>query len=276
MLTLSFTGGNVSIIMKLNQNTSSPGGSGSATAHDGQGRDEMTAVNQKRRFLSLMSHELRTPLNAILGFAELLNGRHFGDLNEKQLDYVGKIMDSGKHLLTLVNDLLDINAIDAGLMDVDREAVPVEECVNPAIDEIRTKCDEKKLNLNLEPVSRKSVVLADRRLVKRIMLNLLSNAVKYTEAGGGITVSASVVDGGFVEFSVSDTGIGVEPDHLETIFSDFEQEDRERDERLGGAGVGLALVKRLVESQDGRVWAESEVGKGSVFHFTLPTEAAVN
>ena len=229
------------------------------------------AGRAKSQFLSSMSHELRTPLNAILGFSDLLNQQFFGKLNEKQLDYVGEIDKSGKHLLALISDLLDMAKIEAGAMELDLAEFRPEEFILGSLSMTKMQFEQKGIEVTANFANNTTVVIGDLRRCRQIILNLLSNAVKYTPAGGSVAVRTTTFENS-VKIEISDTGLGIESDQIEKIFSEFHQVDRVRDERLGGTGIGLTLTKRLVEMHGGEIGAESEVGKGSTFWFTLPTK----
>lgn len=226
----------------------------------------------KSQFLSSMSHELRTPLNGILGFADILQGQGFGKLNDKQIEFVNRIDSSGKHLLSLINELLDLAKIEAGAVEVILEKCDVTEVINTAVSLTKGFIEKsnKKINLTttVSPDLRK--VSADTRKLKQIMLNLLSNASKYSPDGGCIEVRAAMMKESELKIEVIDTGIGIKEDDLDMIFSEFQQANRKRDEQLGGTGIGLAITKRLVELHGGKIGVKSEVGKGSTFWFTLP------
>ena len=228
------------------------------------------ANTAKSRFLSSMSHELRTPLNGILGFTDLLRGQFFGPLNEKQLKYVTQIDDSGKHLLSLISDLLDMAKIDAGAMELELTKLALSECIEAvtAIMDMQFRKKSIALKLYIEPEL--PVLTADLRKCKQIMFNLLSNAVKFTPEDGRIEIRVSRLQSEFLRVEVSDTGVGIKPEELGKIFSEFHQADHVRDEQLGGTGLGLALTARLVELHGGEIGVESTVGAGSVFWFTLP------
>ncbi|MGI8905255.1 MAG: ATP-binding protein [Candidatus Sumerlaeaceae bacterium] len=230
------------------------------------------ANRHKSRFLSSMSHELRTPLNAILGFADLLRGQFFGPLNDKQLAYVNQLDASGKHLLALINDLLDMAKIDAGAMDTTMERFAPRDCIDATLSMLSANFRRKQIESTSEIDPALETLTGDLRKCKQIMLNLLSNAVKYTPEGGSVAVRAGYDTDGAVRISVSDTGIGIDPEECEKIFSEFHQADRTRDEQLGGTGIGLALTRRLVELHGGRIGVQSEPGKGSTFWFTLPQQ----
>ncbi len=231
-----------------------------------------SANRAKSQFLSSMSHELRTPLNGILGFADLLKGEFYGKLNEKQSEHTGQIVRSGKHLLALINDLLDTAKIDAGAMDLDLTECSVEDAVISAQSMISRQAEKKGLSLvnSFEPPG--MTVKADLRKFRQILINLLSNAVKYSPSDGEIGIRVMKTDGALVRIEVSDEGIGIAEDQLQKVFSEFHQVDRARDEQLGGTGIGLALTRRLVELHGGKIGVTSEPDKGSVFWFTLPLD----
>lgn len=230
----------------------------------------LEANRHKSRFLSSMSHELRTPLNAILGFADLLRGQFFGALNEKQLQYVNQLDTSGRHLLALINDLLDIAKIDSGAIELVPEKFAPREFVDATVSMMNAQFRRKNLEVEIVHDPRVEVMTGDLRKCKQIMLNLLSNALKYTPEGGRIMIETKSEGRRGIRVSVTDNGIGIEPSEQEKIFSEFHQADRVRDEQLGGTGIGLALTKRLVELHGGSIGVKSEVGKGSTFWFMLP------
>ena len=228
------------------------------------------ADRHKRRFLSTMSHELRTPLNAILGFSDLLKGKHYGPLNEKQSSYVEHIEGSGKHLLALINDLLDIAKIDAGQIEADLEPFSLVAVIDSVTAMMTFKFQEKGLAFEVEMANQlEEPFIGDNKICKQILFNLLSNAAKFTPDGGKVAVRA-VVENGFVKVSVSDTGIGIPIDQQEMIFSEFYQADDPSGRLQEGIGIGLALTRRHVELLGGEIWVESEPSKGSTFTFTLP------
>jgi len=223
----------------------------------------------KDQFLANMSHELRTPLNSIIGFAELLREQVFGPLNDRQLRYVENILRSGEHLLTLINDILDLSKIEAGAVEVEREPVNLKEVLEWSLTMQSERAKKHNISLDLEVDGDIGIIETDPTKLKQILLNLISNAVKFTPEGGKVTVRAKKRDEE-IEISVSDTGIGVPKDQLDRIFEPFVQLDSSLSRRYEGAGLGLALTRRLVELLGGRIWVESEVGKGSTFSFTLP------
>ena len=231
---------------------------------------QLQEANQgKSRFLSSMSHELRTPMNAVLGFADLLKGKFFGDLNEKQLGYVHQIEKSGGHLLDLINELLDMAKIDSGKTELQLAEFDPKEFLIDTVGIMQPQFGKKKIDVNLNHDSTLAWMTGDRRRCNQIMLNLLSNAAKYTPEGGTVDIHV-VQEDGLAKFTISDTGIGIDPEEQEKIFSEFHQANRVRDENLGGTGIGLALTRRLVEIHGGEIGVTSTVGKGSTFWFTLP------
>lgn len=223
----------------------------------------------KSRFLSAMSHELRTPLNAVLGFADLLKGKFFGMLNEKQYGYVSQIEKSGQHLLLLINELLDIAKIDSGTAELHLEEFDPKEYLMGTVELMQPQFDKKGLDVSVSHEPSLTIMTGDRRRCNQIMLNLLSNAIKYTPENGKIKLRFLQHEGQ-AKFMVSDTGLGIDPDEQEKIFSEFHQADRARDASLGGIGIGLALTRRLVEMHGGEIGVTSILGKGSTFWFTLP------
>ena len=230
-----------------------------------------TASRHKSDFLATMSHELRTPLNAIIGFSEVLHEQMFGELNERQLAYVDDVLRAGKHLLELINDVLDLAKIEAGRMELVLSDVAIPELLRSAVSMHSERADRAGIALGLTTDPAEITIAADERRVRQIVFNLLSNAVKFTPADGRVDVSARL-DGDHVEIDVADTGPGIAAGDLEKIFEEFEQASDGKKEE--GTGLGLPLSRKLVELHHGRLWVESEVGRGSTFHFTLPVEAA--
>jgi signal transduction histidine kinase len=216
-----------------------------------------------------MSHELRTPLNAIIGFSEVLLERLFGDLNDKQDDYLKDIHSSGRHLLSLINDILDLSKIEAGRMELERSSFDLASAVSNALTLIRERAQSHHIVLAQRIDPSLGPVFADERKFKQILVNLLSNAVKFTPDGGRIEVTASRADG-CAEIAVHDTGIGIAPEDQDTVFEEFRQVGRDYTKKQEGTGLGLALTRRFVELHGGRIRLESEPGKGSTFTFTIP------
>jgi signal transduction histidine kinase len=231
---------------------------------------QLEVANQhKSEFLANMSHELRTPLNAVIGFSEVLLERMFGELNDKQDEYVQDILSSGRHLLSLINDILDLAKIEAGRMELELGRFSLPAALDNALTLVRERATRHGIALTLAVDPRLAEVTADERKVKQVLLNLLSNAVKFTPEGGRIEVRAALVDG-TAEIAVSDTGIGISAEHQELIFEEFRQVGSDYARKREGTGLGLALAKRFVELHGGRIQVKSEPGVGSTFTFTLP------
>ena len=229
------------------------------------------ASRHKSEFLANMSHELRTPLNAIIGFTQVLRQKLFGDVNEKQEEYLGDIQTSADHLLELINDVLDLSKVEAGQVELDVAPFSLHEALERGVVMMKERALRDGIQLDLEPDPNVDLVSGDERRIRQVVFNLLSNAVKFTPEGGTVTVSSAQLNGE-VHVSVSDTGPGIAPADQERIFEEFQQTDVGA-ERHEGTGLGLALSKSLVELHGGRIWVESEPGNGSTFTFTLPVEA---
>ncbi|HEX4526497.1 MAG TPA: HAMP domain-containing sensor histidine kinase, partial [Gaiellaceae bacterium] len=229
-----------------------------------------TASRHKSEFLANMSHELRTPLNAILGFSQVLQHRLFGEINEKQDEYLDDILASGNHLLSLINDVLDLSKVEAGQVELEIAAFSLGDALERGVVMVRESAIKNGVQLSLELAPDVNGVRGDERRVRQIVFNVLSNAVKFTPAGGSVAVAAANVNGE-VQVSVTDTGPGIAPEDQERIFEEFQQTEIGVQQREG-TGLGLAVSKRLVELHGGRIWVESELGHGSRFVFTLPSE----
>jgi signal transduction histidine kinase len=251
------------------------------------------AANQaKSEFLANMSHELRTPLNHIIGFTELVLDKRLGDLNSDQKEYLEDVLQSSRHLLSLINDILDLSKVEAQKSSLDYADINLKELLQNSLFMVKEKAMKHGINITLATDGIPGIINADERKLKQIMYNLLSNAVKFTPDNGEIRVSATrfnkfefsnsaihqsaipdpknKIKNGII-VSVSDTGIGISPENLKRIFHPFEQADNSATRRYQGTGLGLALTKRLVELHSGRIWAESAgVGKGSQFNFMIP------
>ena len=226
------------------------------------------ASRHKSEFLANMSHELRTPLNAILGFSEVLAARMFGELNEKQADYIKDITESGRHLLSLINDILDLSKIEAGRMELDVTTFYLPEAVANAVTFVRERAARRGIVLHQEVAESLAEISGDERKIKQVLLNLLSNALKFAPEGSRVDVSAGVVDG-MAEISVTDTGVGIALEDQEAVFEEFRQVGS-ADKKAEGTGLGLALCRKFVELHGGRIWVKSQPGVGSTFTFTLP------
>ena len=222
----------------------------------------------KSEFLSSVSHELRTPMNAIIGYTKLMLDGLDGELTPQQQTDLFRVAQAADNLLGLINGLLDLAKIEAGKMELNVEEVSISEVTEEALELVRPRADEKDLELRSLVLSDLPRVWADRARVRQILANMLANAVKFTERGS-VTVSAVAAEG-WVTISVADTGVGISPEAQAYVFDEFRQADSSTTRRYGGTGLGLAISRRLVTLHGGRIWLESEVGKGSIFHFTLP------
>jgi len=227
------------------------------------------ANKHKSEFLANMSHELRTPLNAIIGFSEVLQEKLFGDVNAKQEDYLRDIHSSGKHLLGLINDILDLSKVEAGRMELDLSTFDVGAALANAMTLVRERAQRHGIALGKTVEPTLGEVTADERKVKQILVNLLTNAVKFTPDGGSVDVMARRESEAIV-IAVRDTGIGIAPEDHEAVFEEFRQVGHHYTNKQEGTGLGLTLTRRIVELHGGRIWVESELGKGATFTFTIP------
>jgi signal transduction histidine kinase len=262
-----------------------------------------TANRAKSEFLANMSHELRTPMNHIIGFTELVVDKKFGDLNGSQVEYLGDVLDSSKHLLSLINDILDLSKVEAGKLKLELSDINLESLLESSLVMFKEKSFKHGIDLSIVTDQIPETITADERKLKQIFYNLLSNAMKFTPDGGKVLLIARTVDcvvrpglrcgdpedlriiedqidigeapdvefRGCVEFSVSDSGIGIKLEHQENIFNPFEQADGSSSRKYQGTGLGLSLTKNLVELHGGKVWVESKgEGKGATFNFIIP------
>jgi len=236
-----------------------------------------TANIAKSEFLANISHEMKTPLNAVIGFSELLKGKSFGEINEKQEGYVNHIHKSGKCLLDMINDLIDISEVDAGRTGLKLEYISLPLILNDTVDMFKPAALKKNMEIETHIYDELTTITADEAKLKRIVGILIDNAVKFTPDGGMIKVAAGKAKDS-VQISFTDTGIGIKPEEKEHIFERFTQADGSSTRKYGGTGIGLALAKRFVEMHGGKIWAVSppgkdkvlEEGKGSSFIFTIP------
>jgi signal transduction histidine kinase len=229
-----------------------------------------TASRHKSEFLANMSHELRTPLNAIIGFSEVLIERMFGPLNDKQEEYLRDIHVSGQHLLSLINDILDLAKIEAGRMELAGADFDLPAAIENALILVRERATRRGIAIERVVDPALGVIHADERKVKQVLLNLLSNALKFTPEGGRIDVEAACA-GGAALISVRDTGVGIAPEDHAAVFEEFRQVGTSGN--VEGTGLGLALSRKFIELHGGRIWVESALGRGATFHFTLPLTA---
>jgi len=233
-----------------------------------------TVSRHKSEFLANMSHELRTPLNAIIGFSDVLHEQMFGELNEQQLGYVQDVLQAGRHLLSLINDILDLSKIEAGRMELDLSEVSIPETLQSGLSMNSERATRGGITLSFNVEPEDIVIQADERKVRQVVFNLLSNAIKFTPPGGRVEVSARLFDG-LVQVSVTDTGSGIAPEDRELIFEEFQQaRGADAGKRQEGTGLGLPLSRRFIELHGGRLWVESEPGAGSTFSFTVPVAPA--
>jgi signal transduction histidine kinase len=231
-------------------------------------RELEAASRHKSQFLANMSHELRTPLNAIIGFSEVLSERMFGEVNEKQAEYLSDILESGRHLLSLINDILDLSKIEAGRMELEFSDFNLASTIEQTIMLVRERAVRRGIMLGRTIDERLGSIRADERKVKQVLLNLLSNALKFTPEGGKIDVWAAMNDG-VAEISVADTGVGIAPEDQEKVFEEFRQVGT-ASKKVEGTGLGLAISRKFIELHGGKIWVKSQVGGGSTFAFTLP------
>jgi signal transduction histidine kinase len=231
-------------------------------------RELETASQHKSDFLANMSHELRTPLNAIIGFSQVLREGMAGDVSDKQAEYLEDILSSGNHLLSLINDVLDLSKVEAG--QVELEPFSLQPALERGVAMVRERATRDEVQVTLAPNADVDIIAGDERRIRQVIFNLLSNAVKFTPSGGSVDVSTRRSNGE-VSVSVADTGPGIAPDDLRRVFEEFQQTEAGI-EQGEGTGLGLALSKRLVELHGGRMWVHSELGRGSRFVFTLPAK----
>lgn len=235
---------------------------------------ELERANEaKDRFLASMSHELRTPLNGIIGFAEFLSDGKPGSLNEKQKEYLGDILSSGRHLLHLINDLLDLVKIQAGKVDLVPERFSLSDAITEVCTGVRPLAAKKDIEVVAAIGEGIDFVTLDLQRFKQILYNLLSNALKFTDDKGHVGITVMPLDGGRFRVVVSDDGIGIRAEDISRLFTEFEQLETGTSRRFGGTGLGLALTRKLVELHGGEVDVESEIGKGSRFGVVLPLTA---
>jgi signal transduction histidine kinase len=226
------------------------------------------ASRHKSEFLANMSHELRTPLNAIIGFSEVLSEKMFGDINDKQAEYLQDILESGRHLLSLINDILDLSKVEAGRMELEAADFDLPSAIDNALILVKERASRRGIALGSTTDEGLGMLHGDERKVKQVLLNLLSNALKFTPEGGRIDIRAGLRDH-MAEVSVSDTGIGIAPADQDAVFEAFRQVGA-AEKKAEGTGLGLALSRKFIELHGGKIWVTSQPGVGSTFTFTLP------
>jgi two-component system, NtrC family, sensor kinase len=239
---------------------------------DDKSRELEAVSHHKSEFLANMSHELRTPLNAISGFSQVLREQLFGEINEKQAEYLDDILGSARHLLSLIDDVLDLSKVEAGQIELEVEPFSLPAALERGVVMVREGATKGGIRISLSSDAGIDTVIGDERRIRQVIFNLLANAVKFTPAGGTVDIATAQGDGD-VRVSVSDTGPGIAPEDQERIFEEFQQAAAGKEQREG-TGLGLALSKRLVELHGGRMWVDSELGTGSTFVFTLPAQPA--
>ena len=245
------------------------------------------ANQAKSEFLANMSHELRTPLNHIIGFTELVADGQIGSINAQQKEYLTDALGSSRHLLSLINDILDLSKIEAGKLELRLSQFSLKQLLDSSLTVIKEKAQKHDITLSLSRKALPDEIIADKRKLKQIIYNLLSNAIKFTPDGGRIKVSAQMVHNSqqhssefhnntpMITVSVADTGIGIDRSDLARVFNSFEQLDNYKTKKAAGTGLGLALTKKLVELHGGKIWAESSgPKKGSKFSFMIPLRDA--
>jgi signal transduction histidine kinase len=235
---------------------------------DEKSRELETASHHKSEFLANMSHELRTPLNAISGFSQVLRKQLYGEINEKQAEYLDDVLASARHLLSLIDDVLDLSKVEAGQIELQAVPFSLPAALEGGVVIVRERATKGGVRISLSSDPGIDTVIGDERRVRQVIFNLLSNAVKFTPTGGTVDVAVARLDDE-IRVSVSDSGPGIAPEDQVRIFEEFQQAAAGK-EQGEGTGLGLALSKRLVELHGGRIWAESEPGQGSRFVFTLP------
>jgi signal transduction histidine kinase len=237
-----------------------------------KGRQIEAANRHKSEFLANMSHELRTPLNAIIGFSEILIDPSLHTTEDERTQFLGDVLGSGKHLLNLINEILDLAKVESGKMELHIEPAFLQDVFETIQHTMRPLATKKSINLRVKIDESLDALPMDGARIKQVLLNLVGNAIKFTPQAGQVWVQAQREDG-LVRVEVGDTGPGIAAADQERIFLEFQQADTGGRGKPEGTGLGLALAKRFVEMHGGKVWLESEVGKGSRFFFTLPMNA---
>jgi signal transduction histidine kinase len=235
--------------------------------------EAQTASRKKDEFLTNMSHELRTPLNSVIGFTELMFDGKVGAVSTHHKEYLGDVLTSARHLLHLINDVLDLSKVGSGKMEFFPEPMDVSSAISELRHLVRGLADTKQISIEVLVDPRLTGVVTDPARLKQILYNYVANALKFTPEGGHVSIRASLENDREFRLEVEDNGLGIHPEDLERLFVEFEQLDSSAGKRFHGTGLGLALTKRLVEAQDGSVGVRSTLGRGSVFHAVLPRVA---
>jgi signal transduction histidine kinase len=238
------------------------------TEIDAKSRQLEIASQHKSQFLANMSHELRTPLNAILGYTELILDNIYGDAPDKMREVLERLQANGKHLLGLINDVLDLSKIEAGQLALDLAGYSLTDIVHTVVVAVESLANGKNLALTADVAPNLPAGRGDERRLAQVLLNLVGNAIKFTDKGE-VAIKATTSDGSFT-VAVRDTGPGIARSDQGKIFEEFQQADNSATKRKGGTGLGLSIAKRIIAMHGGRIWVESEVGKGSTFAFTIP------
>jgi signal transduction histidine kinase len=226
------------------------------------------AARLKSQFIATMSHELRTPMNAVIGFAQVLLRQRTAELSATQIDMVQRILNNGKNLLSLINDILDLSKIEAGRLELKLEQINLAQLVLTTIAELQPLAEQKRLSLKVNAQLHDPIIVNDRTCLRQVLVNLLSNAIKFTETGSvEVTINESSMQ---VALQVKDTGIGITESDRTHIFEEFRQADQTTTRKHSGTGLGLAITKSLVHIMKGTITVESEVGQGSTFRVQLP------
>jgi signal transduction histidine kinase len=230
------------------------------------------ASRTKSEFMMAMSDELRTPLNSIIDYSDLLKKKDFGELNNNQEKYVDNINLSGKNLLMIINDILDLSKVEANKIDLSIEKMSLAEVINITIAIVKDIANQKKIQIITEIDPGSDLIEADKNRIRQVLFNILSNAIKYSKPEGIVTITVKK-EGDMARVSVSDTGIGIKEDEMGRLFKEFEQLDKGLSRQYGGIGLGLVISRKLIELHGGNIWVKSKYGEGSTFYFTLPYKA---
>jgi PAS domain S-box-containing protein len=237
--------------------------------------DADMANRSKTEFLTNMSHELRTPLNAVIGFSQLIRDQAFGPNSDRYVSYAEDINNSGKLLLDLINDILDMSRIEAGRFSLGEETLSLDGAIQDCLRLVSPRATEGHVQLDFKPDPGLPAILADARSLKQILLNVLSNAVKFTPENGSVQIATVRTETGSVKITIRDTGIGIPAEVLPSLFAPFRQGDNSISRRFGGTGLGLAISRKLIELHGGSIEIESEAGRGTTVTLSFPAERVI-